>query len=225
MKIKAILFDLHGTLAYVPNPISDESVSDILVKRGYDVFPQAWDAAWHYVGFVDYPKYGYKTRRSFIRRVLNRLRIEPDSLMLTELVKLHAAGEWIRYPDVVAAFRKAKEAGLKTAIITTIARFNYRKALKPVWNQIDLLVDGYTFHCEKSNPKIYLKALETLNVKPHEAVMIGDDMQLDIMLPKSLGINTILLNRKGGDRGQSVDAFVYSLTEAMEIIIRDHRKN
>jgi len=55
--------------------------------------------------------------------------------------------------------------------------------------------------------------------------MIGDYMQLDILLPSQLGINTILLDREGKNRGQSVDAFVYNLNEAMETIIRRYGKN
>ena len=54
--------------------------------------------------------------------------------------------------------------------------------------------------------------------------MIGDDMQLDILLP-SVGHKQILLDREGKNRGQSVDAFVYNLNEAMETIIRRYGKN
>jgi phosphoglycolate phosphatase-like HAD superfamily hydrolase len=46
MQIKAVCFDLHGTLVYVAKPISEKSASDLLVSRGYEVYPQALDAAW-----------------------------------------------------------------------------------------------------------------------------------------------------------------------------------
>jgi hypothetical protein len=44
-------------------------------------------------------------------------------------------------------------------------------------------------------------------------------------LPKQLGTNTIFLDREAENRGQSVDASVYDLNEAMETIIRKHGKN
>jgi len=42
---------------------------------------------------------------------------------------------------------------------------------------------------------MYRKILEILRVKPEEAVMIGDNIPIDIILPKKLGMKTILLNR------------------------------
>jgi putative hydrolase of the HAD superfamily len=84
---------------------------------------------------------------------------------------------------------------------------------------------GYEAGCDKSNPRMYKKVLEILGVKPQEAVMIGDDMQLDVFLPKRLGINVILLDRerKIPSDGRLVDASVYDLNEAMETIIRWHQ--
>jgi FMN phosphatase YigB (HAD superfamily) len=72
---------------------------------------------------------------------------------------------------------------------------------------------------------MYKKVLEILQVEPHEAIMIGDNMELDIMLPRRLSINTILLNRTGKKEGQLVDAFVYDLNEAVETIINKYGKN
>jgi len=56
MHIKAVCFDLYGALAVVENAMSEAQASDFLVSRGYEVYPQALEAAWHYVSFVDYPQ-------------------------------------------------------------------------------------------------------------------------------------------------------------------------
>jgi FMN phosphatase YigB (HAD superfamily) len=79
---------------------------------------------------------------------------------------------------------------------------------------------GYEAGCDKSNPKMYKKILEILKVKPHEAVVIGDEVELDFLLPKSLGINAVLLDREHKCKGEFVDASVYDLEEAMETVIR-----
>ena len=76
--IRAVLFDLHGTLAYVENPVSDFEISDYLFSRGYEVSPQQLRAAWFYVSMIDYPKYGYKSWRSYFSRILWRLRVKVD---------------------------------------------------------------------------------------------------------------------------------------------------
>jgi len=43
--IRAVLFDLHGILAYVENPVSDFEISDYLFSRGYEVSLQQLKAA------------------------------------------------------------------------------------------------------------------------------------------------------------------------------------
>jgi len=221
MTIKAVLFDLYGTLTYVENPVSEWEASEFLVRRGYEVYPQAYKAAWQFVTFIDYPRFGYKMWESYLKRVLELLGQKPDDQTLRELSKLYEKTTWKLYHDVESALIKTKDLGLKTAIVTTIARFKFRKAIEPVSDKIDLLVDGYTFCCEKSNPKIYLRTLKTLGVRARETVMIGDDIQLDIMLPKRVGMRAILLDRKGklsGEKCEGPDSIVNNLNQALDII-------
>jgi len=221
MTIKAVLFDLYGTLTYVENPVSEWEASEFLVRRGYEVYPQAYKAAWQFVSFIDYPRFGYKMWESYLKRVLELLGQKPDDQTLRELSKLYEKTTWKLYHDVESALIKTKDLGLKTAIVTTVARFKFRKAIEPVSDKIDLLVDGYTFRCEKSNSKIYLGTLKTLGVRAREAVMIGDDIQLDIMLPKTIGMRAILLDRKGelsGEKCEGPDSIVNNLNQALDII-------
>jgi FMN phosphatase YigB (HAD superfamily) len=227
VQIKAVCFDLYGTLARVENPLSEAHISDFLVARGYEVYPQALAAAWHYVSFVDYLRIGYKSGRAELKQVLKRLGIKPDSRTLKDLAELYGRNVWRMFPDAEVAVNMAKDAGLRTAIVTTIARFKYREVLKPIWDKIDVAVDGYTFHCEKSNPRIYVKTLEALGVEAGEAVMIGDDLGLDILLPKRLGMKAILLDRTGqySDKDyEKADAAVNGLREAMEAVKEIHAK-
>lgn len=222
MRIKAVCFDLYGTLAYVEEPFSEKSASDFLVSRGYDVYPQALHAAWQYVSFIDYPKYGYSNWNTQIQRVLQRLSVKADEETLKELARLYENAKWARFPEVEDAVKKAKNLGLRTAIVTTIARFKFEEALRPILSKIDVLADGYTFHCEKSNPRIYLKTLEALDVDASEAVMVGDEMELDVRLPKSLGMKAILLDRAGQfsaqRSGMEADSIVRSLNEAIDAL-------
>jgi len=221
MVIKAVLFDLYGTLAYVPNPISDWVVSDFLVSRGYEVYPQMFNTAWRVVGFIDYPKYGYGSYRQFFRRVLWRLKVKVDDTTFDGLVSLFEQNGYKLYPDASKALAMAKEYQLKTAVVTTIARFQYENAFSPIIKYIDVVMDGYRAGCEKTNPKMYRKTLETLKVAPSEAVMIGDDLEVDIMLPKKLGIKAILLDREGKvQHNASADAVVRDLIEAVETVVK-----
>jgi len=221
MVIKAVLFDLHGTLAYMKNSVSDWAVSDFLVKNGYEVYPQTFNTAWRVVAFIDYPKYGYRNYRQFLRRVLWRLKVKIDDSTLDGLVKLYEQSKFELYPDALKALANAKEHQFKTAVVTTIARFKFENALLPIRRYIDVVMDGYKAGCEKTNPKMYKKTLETLKVAPSEAVMIGDDLEIDVMLPKRLGIHAMLLDREGKiGYNPPADAVVRNLNEAVEIILK-----
>jgi len=218
--IKTVLFDLHGTMVYLENAVTDQEVSDYLFSRGYEVSPQQLKASWAFVAFVDYPKYGYRNWRSYFSRVLWRLKVGVDRTTMEGLVKLLERSSYKLYPDAAAAVMKAKERELRTAIVTTIAYFQFKKVIQPLKKCFDFIMTGYEAGCDKTNPKMYRKVLEILKVKPDETVMIGDNVQVDILLPKRLGIHAILLNRESQNLDcQTADAIVNNLAEALEIVM------
>jgi HAD superfamily hydrolase (TIGR01549 family) len=220
-KIKATLFDLHGSLAYVENPIDEEEISGYLFGRSYEVSSQQLKAAWAFVAFIDYPKYGYKNWRSYFSRIFWRLKVKVDEKTLNEVVRLlEQRNIYQLYPDAAEAVIKAKKSGLKTAIVTTIAYFQFKKAVEPLRKYLDFIMTGFEAGCDKTNPKMYRRVLEILKVEPDEAAMIGDDIKVDILLPKRLGIHTILLDRKRqNSKCRAADAVANSLPEAIEIIL------
>jgi len=225
-KIKAILFDMHGTLVYEENPVTDTEISEYLFSKGYEVSPQQLKAAWAFVSFIDYPKYGYRSWRSFFSKIFWRLKVKVDKETLEAIVKLLESKPYQLYPDTAEVVINAKKNGFKTATVTTIAYFQFKKALQPIKKYLDLIMTGYEAKCDKTNPRMYRKVLEILNVKPEEAVMIGDDVPIDILLPKRLGINAILLNREGKNlECPQADAVENNLNEAMETIIRKFGKS
>ncbi|MFQ6074257.1 MAG: HAD family hydrolase [Candidatus Bathyarchaeia archaeon] len=221
MTIKAVLFDLHNTLVYNENPVSAEEISRLLFSKGYEVSPQQLKASWMFVSFVDYPKYGYKSWNSYLSRIFQRLKAKVDKETLGDIVNLLEANPYKLYSDAEEAVVKAKKSRFKTAIVTTIAYFQFKEVIKPIREYFDFIMTGYEAGCDKTNLKMYRKILETLKVKPNEAVMIGDDVQVDILLPKRLGINAILLDRKGQNpKCQAANAIVNDLQEALEVILK-----
>ena len=226
VKIKAVLFDLYGTLAYVENPVTETEISEHLFSKGYEVSPQQLKAAWTFVSFIDYPKYGYKNWRSYFSKIFWRLKVKVNEETLSTIVKLLESKPYQLCPDAAGAVIKAKENGFKTAIVTTIAYFQFKKAIQPIRNYFDFIMTGYEAGCDKTNPKMYRKVLEILNARPEEAVMIGDDVPIDIILPEKLGINAILLNREGKNvECPQADAVINNLNKAVETIIRKFGEN
>lgn len=225
MSLKAVLFDLHNTLVHLENPLSSEEVSEFLIGEGYEIYPQSWDAASHFVGMVDYPKHGYSSRRAFLRQVLSRLDTEIDNDALKKLAGLYdRRNNYALFSDAVPAVREAKKLGLKTAIVTTIPDFVFVSAIEPIRDYFDTVMTGYKAGCEKSNPLMHKKTLKELDVSLNQAAMVGDELLVDIKIPKRLGMHTILLDRLNEiqEKPDEADAEARTLTEAMAIVEKWH---
>lgn len=221
MVLKAILFDLHVTLAYVENPISSEEISEFLLERGYEVYPQSLDAASYFVGMIDYPKHGYDSWKAYLKQVLHHLEIKIDAAALKKLVMLYKQHRtYTLFPDTAPAVKKAKKLNMKTAIVTTIAHFAFQPTIAPIQQCFDIITTGYEAGCEKSNPKMHNQTLKRLGVAPEEAAMIGDALLVDIKIPKNLGMRTILLDRQNNfsSKPPEADAKAMALTEAIAIV-------
>jgi FMN phosphatase YigB (HAD superfamily) len=186
MFLKALFFDLHGTLAFVKGPVSAEKISQFLLERGYEIYPQSLNAASHYVSMIDYPKHGYASWQTYLKQVLHRLDVKIDTKTLKDLATLYQKhNTYVLFPDAAPAVKKAKQLNLKTAIVTTIAHFTFQPAITPIKQHFDTITTGYEAGCEKSNPKMHKQTLKKLNVTPEEAVMIGDELLVDIKIPKN----------------------------------------
>jgi putative hydrolase of the HAD superfamily len=217
--LRAILFDLHGTLAYIREPVSDVEISEYLMERGYEVSPQQLRAAWFYVAMIDYPRYGYSSWDEYFTQIFRRLDVSVDKETLSVIIGKLEKGGYELYHDVEGTLVGVKDLGFKTAIITTVARFMFEDAIRPVEKYIDVIMTGYEAGCDKSNPRMYRKVLDVLDVKAGEALMVGDSIYLDIILPKKLGIKAVLLNRSGRKvECSEADAIIESLDQVLEIV-------
>lgn len=221
MVLKGVLFDLHNTLVQQKKPLTFEEVSEFLLKHGLEVYPQSWDAASHFVFMVDYPRHGYRIRQAFLKRALRRLGLAIDSDVLEKLAQLQEErNRYFFFPDTVQAVKRVRQLGLRTAIVTTIPDFAFAPAIEPIRNYFDSVMTGYKAGCEKSNPLMHKKTLKELNISPRQAVMIGDELLVDIKIPKNLGMRTILLDRKNefSKKPPEADERTTTLTEAVAIV-------
>lgn len=197
--VRAVFFDLHATLAaFRPHfgPPDPEHISRLLHDRGLSVSPKAWEDALAQIHHFDYPRYGYTSWESYIGRAFEITRAKPNELTFEAVVREYQRTRWNSLPFAKDAVRRAKKLGLKTALVTSIARFRFERDLRSILDRIDFLVDGNTFHCDKSGPEIYLRTLQALKAKPGEAVMIGDELEGDVLIPTRIGMRAILVHRE-----------------------------
>ena len=73
----------------------------------------------------------------------------------------------------------------------------------------------------KPNPKLYQRALSDLNLKPAEALYVGDRPRHDIDPPNRIGMVTVF-NRRGGhhhEKGETTADFEIDTFEELESIV------
>jgi FMN phosphatase YigB (HAD superfamily) len=84
--------------------------------------------------------------------------------------------------------------------------------------RIDFICTAKEAKAVKPNPQIYRTVLETLGVKQHEALMVGDTPEIDIIPPKKLGMKTALLCRTKKKTIKEADHVITSLRQLLKII-------
>ena len=84
-----------------------------------------------------------------------------------------------------------KNKNIKIAVITDLTtEIQLKKIIKlGISKYINFVVTSEEVGKDKPDPKIFYYALNKLDCKPKEAVMIGDDEKRDILSAKKLGIN------------------------------------
>jgi len=221
--IKAIVFDLAGTLVYGEEDTAtedkDEVFSRIMRENGYDVYYQEFKAARHLVFFVDYPRRRANTPEEFYAKVMERLEIPADLRVAAELAQKSAELERMKlFDDVVSTINALKARGIKTAILTTIPLWMFQHVFEANHVKIDFICTAREAKAVKPNPKIYKCVLNTLQVKPEEALMVGDTPEIDITTPKKLGMKAVMLCRDEVREVKQADHIIHSLTELLNII-------
>jgi len=219
--IKAVIFDLYGTLmtSHEASESIEEALSKILREAGYEIYFQEVWAARQFVAFIDYTRGRANTPHEYYAKVLERLEIHPDSRLVDKFVnKDFEMQKNELYPDVAATVNKLKTRGIKTAILTTIATWRFMPLLEQNKIEIDFVCTAREAAAVKPNPRIYQIVLTRFGINAEEAMMVGDDIKTDILPAKSLGIKAVLLSRNIRTDRKDADHTVSSLTEITDLL-------
>jgi 2-haloalkanoic acid dehalogenase type II len=221
--IKAVVFDLVETLVTDAEQVKgkdlDEELSRILRQANYEVYYQEVKAARHMVFFIDYPRGRGDTPQQFYSKMLERLEISSESKLVDKLVRKATELERVRlYEDVASTVHALKSRGIKTAVLTTVPSWLFKQVLEDNDVKIDFICTAKEAKAVKPNPQIYRTVLETLGVKPYEALMVGDTPEIDIIPPKKLGMKTALLCRTKKKTAKEADHTITSLRQLLKIV-------
>lgn len=140
-------------------------------------------------------------RRTILGQVLDQLGVQ-DPDLAHEMAHAFTEAQLSSieaFPGAIDAVRTLRARGVKLALITNgeateqrrkITRFD----LAPLFDTV--MVEG-EFGVGKPDPAVYHHALRTLGADPHEAWMVGDNLEWEVAVPKQLGLYTVWVDFEG----------------------------
>ena len=196
MKPKLILFDFSGTLAYLSKPIDFKGFFNSLKNFGIEIETDEEVKAFTYL-FADLLGWA-KNWLDFSEKIFKELVEKPEREAIEALAEfLEKNISFELYDDV----KEILNLPFKKVVLSANARFlieglgldKFLKIFTP--KETKFL---------KPDPRAFLTPLKKLKVKPEETVMVGDELERDLIPAKNLGMEVILVDRENKIKDSSV---------------------
>lgn len=191
-QLDAVLFDFHGTLAQVEDPVAwvlaaatacgrelerakATVLADRLVTAGRAGGPLPHRIPIHLADhWADRDLYTHAHRAAYTGLAAT-VPTDVDGLPDALYDRLLDPEGWLPYSDTEATLRALHDAGVKVGVVSNIG-FDIRPHFA-AWG-LDTLVDAFTLSFEvgrtKPDPAIFLRACGMLGVDPENTLMVGD---------------------------------------------------
>lgn len=187
MKIKVILFDFFGTLVFLAKKPSFQDLFRLLEKSGFN-FTIAAEIADSLLSSTFWGQ-NFRSWEDFVRAVLAHWNKNPKEKVVQEITN------FLEENVIFKFYKDTKDINhlpFRKAILTTAPKFllnglhfeGFEKIFTP--DNIKAL---------KPDSQAFLVTLKDLGVSPGETLMVGDDLEDDIIPAKKLGIEAILIDR------------------------------
>ncbi len=202
MSLKAVLFDVDFTLIYPGPTFRGRGYQAFCARYGMDVdhalFEQGVASAAPLLNSPDHV-YDAEVFIAYTSHIIERMggsgpRVDECS---REIYREWAACQHFElYDDVPPVLRQLADSGLRVGLISNthrcLASFQAHFELQGL---ISATVSSSDHGLMKPHPSIFAAALELLDVRAAEAVMVGDSVRQDIEGALGAGMRAILLDR------------------------------
>lgn len=185
-KLKVVFFDLYNTLVYIPtdtNPYRQFFKFCDLKSRA------ELNCAKQIILTEELPTFDLIEKRIGIQCQTN---VQDLTRTMNEEIS-----QTLLFDDVLYALKQIKLQGLELCLISNLAT-PYKK---PVYDLgLNNLFDKIIFSCErgcrKPNKEIFFLACQEMSINPKQGLMLGDNVISDYQGALSVGMSSVLLNRK-----------------------------
>ncbi len=191
--IKAIIFDLDNTLVdftrFKENSI--RSAIESMIDAGLKIDPET---AYKKI-FQIYEEKGWEYQRVFDDFLSEVMGYIDYKILASGIVAYRRAkeGSLVLYPNVTRTLLNLVKKGIKLAVVSDAPALQVwtRLVQMNLHHIFDVVITFDDTGKRKPDPEPFLKALEKLNLKPNEVIMVGDWAERDIVGAKKVGIKTI----------------------------------
>jgi putative hydrolase of the HAD superfamily len=230
----AVLFDFHGTLAYTPGDWG-ALYAEVLATCGHRLDPAAisaavmavWDTIDHPDGIehLDHSadEAAYDAWRTDVEsRWLRALGVDPvDPSVLRGIFA--AQDDPLRFAlfeDVLPTLEALATAGLRMGVISNFA-WHLPAAAEHlgVGRYMEFVVTSARAGYRKPHPEIFRAALARLGLDAGRVLYVGDSYLPDVQGPRRVGMDAVLLDRKG--RSLYDCATIHALHQLPALVVYD----
>ena len=197
MKLKAIIFDVDGTLA------ETEELHRIAFNKAF----KKWQLAWHWDTTI-YTQLlkvsGGKERMNYYLNLFpnkNKFLSQKDiGLIHQEKTKFYSKflfkNKLQLRSGVASVIKEARQRNIKLAIATATSLKNVETLVKFIWNAqvndiFDVVVTGDEISNNKPCSEVYLLALKKLQIQAKHCIAIEDSLN-GLLSAKGAGLKTII---------------------------------
>jgi putative hydrolase of the HAD superfamily len=224
--IKAVVFDLDNTLVDFMK-MKKRAIGEAIpamVDAGLDIKPELADK------IIDeiYQEKGIEYQRvfdEFLKRVINRVDYKILSAGIVAYRRAREAA-LIPYPRVYSTLMKLVKMGIKMGIVSDapVKEAWLRLAFLNFHYLVDAVVTFNDTGERKPHPAPFMKILEILNIKPNEAIMVGDWAERDIVGASQIGMKTAFA-KYGDTFNTEIHGADYQLNDIKELIDIINKEN
>ena len=225
MELKALIFDVDGTLAETEE-VHRQAFNETFAAQGLD---------WHW-SKEDYRTLLHTTggKERMVKQREN-LGSGPSDAQIADLhkaktqryVEIIASGQVSLLPGVAELISRARSAGLRLAIATTTSRANVEALIaatlrKPAGEIFEVIAAGDDVAQKKPAPDVYLLALQGLGL-PAAACLAFEDSRPGLAAAKAAGLRVVVTPSEytRGDDFSAADWVIPDLTAAATKAIPD----
>ncbi len=231
--LRAVFLDIGDTVMR-PNPSWEHVYAIAFEEHGIEVpidrLREALRAAYHHGGWGFEDGFDPTEETSYRRTVeMDQAAIAelglgpmPDSFFrrLSELFLL--VGTWHIFPDVMPALDELRARGLRLAAVSNwVWQLPELLHSLQLVSHFDALAVSARVGFEKPHPEIFRYALSQTGVQAGEVIHVGDHLDADVTGARSVGIEGVLIDRRGRYEADTIPAdvpVIHTLAELLPIV-------